>query len=182
MASSPSICSSRTAEYSSENALILNLTFARGDDGTVSITDANYVPIYNYITQNAGQRTFRILDVYRNMAELKRVDMTSEQAELFNQLLDTVDTMHNYCGEEMDVGPRDQDQRIVAKALEEGEVSSADIRAKKREEADAAEEAAKDAAENAEDYDRDADIQDLTPTDQEETGEETEETESDTEG
>ncbi len=166
----------------SQQSLILNLTFARGDDGTVSITDANYVPIYNYITQNAGQRTFRILDVYRNMAELKRVDMTSEQAELFNQLLDTVDTMHNYCGEEMDVGPRDQDQRIVAKALEEGEVSSADIRAKKREEADAAEEAAKDAAENAEDYDRDADIQDLTPTDQEETGEETEETESDTEG
>ena len=158
----------------SQQSLILNLTFARGDDGTVSITDANYIPIYNYITQNAGQRSFRILDVYRNMAELKRVDMTSEQAELFNQLLDTVDTMHNYCGEEMDVGPTDQDKRIVAKALEEGEVSSADIRAKQREEADAAEKAAQEAAENAEDYDHNAEVQDLT-TDEQEQAEETDE-------
>ena len=158
----------------SQQSLILNLTFARGDDGTVSITEANYIPIYNYITQNAGQRSFRILDVYRNMAELKRVDMTSEQAELFNQLLDTVDTMHNYCGEEMDVGPTDQDKRIVAKALEEGEVSSADIRAKQREEADAAEKAAQEAAENAEDYDHNAEVQDLT-TDEQEQAEETDE-------
>ena len=160
-----------------QQSLILNLTFERGEDGNVTITNANYIPIYNYITEIAGQRTFRLLDVYSNMAELKRVDMTSDQAELFNQLLDTVDTMHNYCGEEMDAGPLDQDRRIVDKAMEEGEVSSADIRAKKRDEENAAEEAAKEAAENAEDYDPYADVQELTPNDEEEENEESEEIE-----
>ena len=147
-----------------QQSMILNLTFARGEDGNVTITDANYVPIYNYIHMNNGVRTFELLDVYRNMAELKRVDMTSEQAELFNQLLDTVDTMHNYGGEELDIGPADQDRRIVEKAIAEGEVSSADIRAKKREEADAAEKAAQEAAEEAEDdYDPNAEVQELNP-------------------
>ncbi|MBQ9269748.1 MAG: CapA family protein [Oscillospiraceae bacterium] len=147
-----------------QQSMILNLTFARGDDGNVTITDANYVPIYNYIHMKNGVRTFELLDVYRNMAELKRVDMTSEQAELFNQLLDTVDTMHNYGGEELDIGPVDQDRRIVEKAIAEGEVSSADIRAKKREEADAAEKAAQEAAEETEDdYDPYAEVQELNP-------------------
>ena len=133
-----------------QQSMILNLTFERDSDGRVSITDTSYIPVFNDIYLEDGVRKFRVLDVYRNLAELKRVDMTSTQAELFNQLLDTIDTMHNYGGEEWDVGPTEKDRRIVQKAIEEGEVSSATIRALKRAEREAAEDAAARQAEQQE--------------------------------
>ena len=127
-------------------SLILNLEFSREDDGRVVISNASYVPVYNLITEENGVRQFHIIDVYRNMAELKRVDMNSTQATLFNELLDTVDTMHNYGGEELDAGPSERDRRIISKALAEGPVSSGDILAMQRAEEAAAEKAAEEAA------------------------------------
>jgi poly-gamma-glutamate synthesis protein (capsule biosynthesis protein) len=138
------------AQETAQQSLILNLEFTKNDDGNVTISNANYVPIYMYISQVNGTRTFQILDVYKNLAELKRSDMTSEQALLFNELLDTLDTLHNYGGEDLDAGPSDTDKRMVEKALEDGEISASDIKALQQDEAEAAEEAeeAKDEAED----------------------------------
>ena len=125
-----------------KQSMILNLQFSRADDGTVSITKASYVPIYQHIYQVSGVKHFAVLDVYSNLAELKRAEsLTSAQAELFNQLLDTVDTMHNYGGQELDAGPADEDRRIVEKALAEGEISDSEIRQLREAEAKAAKEA-----------------------------------------
>ena len=132
------------ARENARQSLILNLEFSRDDSGRVTITNANYVPIYNHITEENGVRQFHLLDVYENLAELKRVDMTSVQAELFNELLDTIDTMHNYGGEELDAGPSERDRRIVAKALEEGEISDSTIRSLREAEEAAAEQAARE--------------------------------------
>jgi hypothetical protein len=125
---------------------MLNLQFSKGDDGKVTITDASYVPTYMQITEENGKRQFLILDVYKNLAELKRETMTSQQATLYNTLLDTLDTLHTYAGEELDAGPADEDRRIVAKALEEGAVADSDIRALQKEEAAAAQEAEEEKA------------------------------------
>ena len=100
------------------------------------------MPIYQHIYQVSGVKHFAVLDVYSNLAELKRAEsLTSAQAELFNQLLDTVDTMHNYGGQELDAGPADEDRRIVEKALAEGEISDSEIRQLREAEAKAAKEA-----------------------------------------
>ncbi len=129
-----------------KQSMILNLQFSKADDGTVSITKASYVPIYQHIYEVGGAKRFSVLDVYSNLAELKRAEsLTSAQAELFNALLDTVDTMHNYGGEDLDVGPADEDRRIVEKALSEGEISATEIRQLKEAEAKAAK-AAKEAS------------------------------------
>jgi poly-gamma-glutamate synthesis protein (capsule biosynthesis protein) len=139
-----------------QQSLILNLEFTKDDDGNVTISDASYVPIYMYISQVSGTRTFQILDVYKSLAELKRGDMTSEQALLFNELLDTLDTLRNYGGEDMDAGPAAADKSMVTKALNEGEISDSDIKAlqqaeaKAAKEAEEAEEAAEEAAEETE--------------------------------
>lgn len=130
------------AQESAQQSLILNLEFSRGDNGDVSITKASYVPIYMNITEDSGKRQFAILDVYKNLADLKRTTMTSQQAELFNNLLDTVDSLHRFAGEELDAGPADEDKRVVQKAIEEGEVSSSEIKALRKAEKQAAEEAA----------------------------------------
>ncbi len=124
-------------QASAQQSLILNLEFARDSAGKVSITDASYVPIYMHITAEDGVRRFQVLDVYQKLGELKRQDMNADQAELFNQLLDTLDTLHTYAGEELDAGPADEDKRIVEKALEEGEVPGSEIKALRREEQEA---------------------------------------------
>lgn len=112
-----------------QQSLILNLEFARGEDGRVSLTAANYIPIYMHITEDGGKRQFAVLDVYKELAELKRSNMTADQAELYNALLETVETLHTYAGEELDRGPVDSDSRMVENALSEGEISAAEIKA-----------------------------------------------------
>lgn len=137
------------AQPEAQQSLILNLTFSKDDNGRVSITNANYVPIYMNITEENGKRQFAILDVYKNLADLKRTTMDSVQAELFNNLLDTLEELHNYAGEELDAGPADEDKRVVTKAIEEGPVSSSEIKALKKAEKAAAQAAAEE-AQNAE--------------------------------
>lgn len=127
------------AQPEAQQSLILNLTFSRDDNGRVTITNASYVPIYMNITEENGKRQFAILDVYKNLADLKRTTMNSTQAELFNNLLDTVEALHDYAGEELDAGPADEDQRVVTKAIEEGPVSTEEIKALRRTEKAAAE-------------------------------------------
>ena len=133
----------------SNQSLILNLTFKRDSSGKVSITDATYVPIYQHVFEENGVRKFEVLDVYRNLAELKRIQKNADQAELFNALLDTIDTMHNYAGAEGDQGPTDADRRIVEKAILEGEVPALTISELRRAEQDAAARAAAAAQEEA---------------------------------
>ena len=133
-----------------QQSLILNLEFSRGDSGQVTITEASYVPLYQYITETDGKRQFQVLDVYKNLAELKRTEeLTSVQAQLFNSLLETIESLHNYAGEELDAGPADADRRIVEKALEEGPISDSTIRDLQEAEQEAAEESARASAEAA---------------------------------
>ena len=135
------------AQPEAQQSLILNLTFSRDDNGRVTITNASYVPIYMNITEENGKRQFAILDVYKNLADLKRTTMNSAQAELLNNLLDTVEALHDYAGEELDAGPADEDQRVVTKAIEEGPVSTEEIKALKREEKTAAQAAEEESPE-----------------------------------
>lgn len=137
------------AQDDARQSLILNLEFSKDDNGKVSITKASYVPIYMNITEENGKRQFAILDVYENLADLKRTTMTSQQAELFNALLDTVDSLHSFAGEELDAGPADEDKRVVQKAIEEGEISSSEIKDLRKAEKKAAE-ASKDNTDNTE--------------------------------
>ena len=133
-----------------QQSLILNLEFSRGDSGQVTITEASYVPLYQYITETDGKRQFQVLDVYKNLAELKRTEeLTSVQAQLFNSLLETIDSLHSSAGEELDAGPADADRRIVEKALEEGPISDSTIRDLQEAEQEAAEESARASAEAA---------------------------------
>lgn len=122
------------AQENGQQSVILNLEFSREDDGNVAITKAEYVPIYMNITEENGRRQFMVLDVYKNLANLKRTTMTADESELFNQLLDTVDTLHTYAGEEWDAGPGESDQRIINRVLEEGPVSESSIKALRKEE------------------------------------------------
>ena len=134
-------------QESAQTSVILNLQFHREDDGTVSITDAKYVPIYMYITEVNNRRSFKVLDTYNSIANLKRsARLTSEQAVLYNTLLDSLDTLHNYAGEDLDAGPSDEDLRIVNTALLAGPFSDAEIGEMQEEEA-AAEASAKAALE-----------------------------------
>lgn len=122
-----------------QTSVVLNLTFSRDEEGVVSIAEANYTPIYQNITEENGVKHFEVLDVYKNIASIYRADsVTSTQAVLYNNLLDVVDTLHNYAGEELDRGPEDEDLRVVRQAIESGAYSNATIRRMKREEAAAA--------------------------------------------
>ena len=130
-----------------QQSVILNLEFARGEDGFVTVTDVSYVPIYHYIYEENGKRKFAVLDVYQSLADIKRTEINSAGAELHNELLDTLNTLHNYLGEEYDEGPDDEDMRIVEMALEDGEYSVSEIRDMKKEEQRAAKAAAEEAEE-----------------------------------
>lgn len=122
-----------------QTSVVLNLTFSKDEEGVVSIAEANYTPIYQNITEENGVKRFAVLDVYKNIASIYRADaVTSTQAVLYNNLLDVVDTLHNYAGEELDRGPEDEDLRVVRQAIESGAYSNATIRRMKREEAAAA--------------------------------------------
>ncbi len=127
---------------SGQTSVILNLTFERNDEGLVTITDAGYVPIYQNISDASGTQRFEVLDTYKNIASLYRADeITSTQALLYNQLLDSVDTLYDYVGEEYDAGPADEDLRVVRQAIEAGPYSNAEIRAMLKKEKAAAKEA-----------------------------------------
>lgn len=117
-------------------SLILNLEFERDDDGKVSITDANYYPIYQNITVDEdGQKHFEVQDVYGEIARIFRKDtITSEDAEYFNTLLACLDSIHTYAPEELDGGPKGEDMRIVEKALEHDDFTWEEIKVLKNEE------------------------------------------------
>lgn len=133
---------------SGQESVILNLTFARGEDGQVTITEAGYVPIYQNIVENNGKRSFQVLDAYSTLAGLYRSnDISSQDATLYNNLLDTISTVKYYAGEEFDIGPADADLRVVRQAIESGEYSVFDIRAIQEEEKEAEKNKANEAPE-----------------------------------
>lgn len=121
---------------SAKESVILNLEFERNDEGVVSITDANYYPIYQNITVDEdGQKHFEIQDLYGTIAEIHRKDtMSSAEAEHFNTLLAALETIHTYAPEELDGGPKGEDLRVVEKALEDGKISWEQIKILKNEE------------------------------------------------
>ncbi len=129
-------------QESGQESVILNLTFSRDEAGSVSITQVGYVPIYHNIAENNGKRSFQVLDAYSTLAKLYRSgDISSQEATLYNNLLDTISTVKYYAGEEFDQGPQDADLRVVRQAVESGEYSVFDIRAIQEEEKQAAKEA-----------------------------------------
>lgn len=131
------------AQENGQTSVILNLTFARDEEGNVTITDAGYIPIYQNITEKNGIRTFELVDVYHRIASIYRSEeVRSSDAELYNRLLDAVDTLTTYAGEEYDAGPADEDLRVVRQAIEAGEYSVFEIRDLQDAEKNAAKEAA----------------------------------------
>lgn len=132
---------------SGKESLILNLEFERGSDGTVTITDVQYVPIYMDISEDKdGKKSYEILDVYSTIADIYRQEtVSSADAEKYNLLLEALDTIHVYAPEEFDAGPQGEDIRVVEKALEVGQYTWEEIKNLKNEE-----QAAIDAANEAE--------------------------------
>lgn len=128
---------------SGQVSMVLNLTFSRNEEGTVEISEAGYIPIYQNIVESGGKKTFEVLDVYSNLASLFRTEtITSTQAVLYNNLLNAVDSLHTYAGEEHDAGPKDEDLRVVRQAIEDGVYSNLEIKEMQKEERKAAKEAA----------------------------------------
>jgi hypothetical protein len=146
------------AQENGKTSLILNLTFSKNSDGSVSISEAGYIPIYQYITETAGKKHFEVLDVYDSLATLARTEeLSSTQATLYNSLLDVIDTLHTYAGEDLDAGLQDADLRVVQQAIEAGEISQTKIDELEQAEQEAAEKAkaaiAQAVSENGEDVD-----------------------------
>ena len=132
------------AQENAQTSLILNLTFARDESGTVSITEAGYIPLFQHITDTEHGRNFELVDVYRTLATLYRTEeLNSNEAVLYNSLLDSVASLHSHAGEEYDLGPRDEDLRVVRQAIADGGYSTVEIREMQK-----AEKAAAKAAEN----------------------------------
>ncbi len=132
----------------SQASVILNLTFTKKDSGRVAI-DASYVPIYQNITETDGKKSFRLLDVYKNLAELQdQEELSSTQATLYNELLDVISTLHTYAGEDLDAGPSDTNKRLVEQAIEAGAFSKLDIKELQKKEAEEAAKAEQEAKEN----------------------------------
>lgn len=118
-----------------KESVILNLTFAKNEDGVVEISDVGYVPIYQNVTEKNGKPYFEVVDAYATLAKLYRSDeITSQQATLYNALLETISTVQYYAGEDFDQGPADQDLRVVRQAVESGAYSVFDIRELQEEE------------------------------------------------
>lgn len=130
-------------DEAAQSSVILNITFEKADNGNVTMS-ASYVPIYqNITTDENGKKSFELLDVYQSIAEIKQQDeITSAQAKLYNTLLDVLDTLHNYAGEELDAGPDASISRMVQNALNDGAYTAQEIKELKKKEQDAAKEAA----------------------------------------
>lgn len=152
------------AQESGQDSVILNLTFSRDDAGVVTISEAFYTPIYQNIVKTDGKKSFEVLDVYKNIASIYRSEsVTSAEAVLYNNLLDTVSSIHAYADEELDGGPADADLRVVRQAVEAGGYSNSDIRQLKKQEAAAAKAAAEAAQEEEPQYDEEPEE---SPTDE----------------
>jgi hypothetical protein len=134
-------------DEAAQSSVILNITFEKADNGDVTMS-ASYVPIYQSITtDDSGKKSFELLDVYQTIAEIKQQDeITSAQAKLYNTMLDVLDTLHNYAGEELDAGPNSAISRMVQKALSDGAYTTQEIKDLRKKEQDAAKEAAAAAA------------------------------------
>lgn len=135
-------------DEAAQSSVILNITFEKTDNGNVTM-DASYVPVYqNITTGDDGKKSFDILDVYQSIAEIQQADVVSStQAKLYNTLLDVLDTLHNYAGEELDAGPNAAISRTVQNALSDGAYTTEEIKEIRKKEQAAAKEAA--AAQNA---------------------------------
>lgn len=117
------------------STVMLSLEFSKDDQGKVTISDACYAPLYMQITEVENKKHFELLDIYSTIAGLERLEkMNSEQATQMNTLLSALDTIHTNAGEELDVGPQDEDMRVVSKAIEDGAFSADAIRALRDEE------------------------------------------------
>lgn len=126
-----------------KESMILNMTFAKDEDGRVKISDVGYVPIYQNVTEKNGKPHFQVVDAYDTLAKLYRSDdISSQQATLYNALLETISTVQYYAGEEFDQGPADEDLRVVRQAIESGAYSVFDIRELQEEEKQAQKELA----------------------------------------
>ena len=123
---------------SAQTAVLVGLEFTRQTNGSVTITNAEYIPIYESIEKVVGssEKHYYLVDVYSKLAELKRSDkLTSTEATLYNNLLTAIEDVHEYAGEELDRGPADEDLRIVNQAIADGAISSSEIAQLKDEEA-----------------------------------------------
>ena len=151
-------------DEAAQSSVILNITFEKADNGYVTM-NASYVPIYqNITTDDSGKKSFELLDVYQTIAEIKQQDeITSAQAKLYNTMLDVLDTLHNYAGEELDAGPDTAISRTVQKALDDGAYSTQEIKELRKKEQDAAKEAAAAAAAAQEAAGQNTDTAETTP-------------------
>ncbi|MDD6022642.1 MAG: CapA family protein [Oscillospiraceae bacterium] len=117
------------------STVMLSLEFSKDDQGKVTISDACYAPLYMQITEVDNKKHFELLDIYSTIAGLERLEkMNSQQATQMNTLLSALDTIHSNAGEELDMGPQDEDMRVVSKAIEDGAFSADEIRALRDEE------------------------------------------------
>ena len=134
-------------------SLMLNLTFEKGDNGEVRITNASYVPTYLNISDEGGHTVYEVRELYKMLAKLARKsDITSTDARQINALLSAIDTLHDFAPETLDVGLDDADARVVNETIESGGYSETRIAEMEDEEQAAAEaaEAAEAAAREAE--------------------------------
>lgn len=68
------------------DSAILNLTFTKNIDGTISIDKVTYIPIYMYKNTNVSTHKFKILDIEKTIKEYENGTNTSINSTVYNNL------------------------------------------------------------------------------------------------
>ena len=88
-------------EEITRDSAILNLTITKNSDGTISINNVNYVPIYMYKNKNISTKKFKILDIEKTISEYESGQDTSIGSSVYNNLKIQLQKIRSILGNEI---------------------------------------------------------------------------------
>ena len=83
------------------DSAILNLTFTKNSDGTISIDTVNYVPIYMYKNKNVSTKKFKILDIEKTISKYESGEDTSIGSSVYSNLKVQLQKIRSILGDEI---------------------------------------------------------------------------------
>lgn len=81
------------------DSAILNLNITKQLDGSISINEVEYVPIYMYKNPNVKTHKFKILDIQKSIAQYESSDTSAISASLYNNLKVQLNKIKSILGE-----------------------------------------------------------------------------------
>ena len=83
------------------DSAILNLTITKNSDGTISINNVNYVPIYMYKNKNVSTKKFKILDIEKTISKYESGEDTSIGSSVYSNLKVQLQKIRSILGDEI---------------------------------------------------------------------------------